>query len=287
MDFEQIRYSVEERIATITLDRPDRLNAWTPIMMDELIRAMDLADRDDDVRVVIVTGSGRAFCAGADLSGDGLSTVGKDGQTPSKHRDTAGQVTLRIFDMKKPVIAAINGHAVGVGITMTLAMDIRFVAKEATKIGFIFNRRGLVPEGCSTYFLPKIVGVTRAAELILTGRMFTAKEGMEMGLFSEIVPLSDLMSIARKTANEIAENTSAVSTALSRQMLWRGLGEDHPMAAHIIESNCLDFMFKSRDFLEGAASFLEKRPPQFQMKPGVDMPDFYPWWKERRYKAGS
>ncbi|MFQ5485222.1 MAG: enoyl-CoA hydratase-related protein, partial [Desulfobacterales bacterium] len=212
---------------------------------------------------------------------------GKDTKTSFKHRDTAGQVTLRIFDMKKPVIAAINGHAVGVGITMTLAMDIRFVAEEATKIGFIFNRRGLVPEGCSTYFLPKIVGITRAAELILTGRMFTAEEGMEMGLFSGVVSLADLMPLARKTAGDIAENTSSISTALSRQMLWRGLGEDHPMAAHIIESNCLDFMFKSRDFMEGAASFLEKRPPKFQMKPGVDMPDFFPWWKERRYMAGS
>ena len=287
MDFEQIEYSVEERIATITLNRPDRLNAWTQIMMDELIRAMNLADSDDDVRVVIVTGAGRAFCAGADLSGDGLRIAGKEGKAPPKRRDTAGQVTLRIFDMKKPVIAAINGHAVGVGITMTLAMDIRFVAEEATKIGFIFNKRGLVPEGCSTYFLPKIVGVTRATELILTGRMFTAKEGMEMGLFSEVVPVSDLMPMARKTAGEIAENTSAISTALSRQMLWKGLGEDHPMAAHIIESNCLDFMIPSRDCVEGAASFLEKRSPQFQMKPGVDMPDFYPWWKERQYKAGS
>ena len=286
MDFEQIKYSVEERIATITLNRPDMLNAWTPIMMDELIRAMNLADKDDDVRVVIVTGSGRAFCAGADLSGDGLRIARKDGKAPSQRRDTAGQVALRIFDMKKPVIAAINGHAVGVGITMTLAMDIRFVAEEATKIGFIFNKRGLVPEGCSTYFLPKIIGVTRAAELILTGRMFTAKEGMEMGLFSGIVPLLDLMPMARKTAGEIAENTSAISTALSRQMLWKGLGEDHPMAAHIIESSCLDFMIPSRDCMEGTASFLEKRSPQFQMKPGFDMPDFYPWWKERQYKPG-
>ncbi len=283
MDFKQIKYSVEERIATITLNRPDKLNAWTPVMMDELIQAMNLADSDDDVRVVIVTGSGRAFCAGADLSGDGLRIAG----APSKHRDTAGQVTLRIFDMKKPVIAAINGHAVGVGITMTLAMDICFVAKEATKIGFIFNKRGLVPEGCSTYFLPKIVGITRATELILTGRMFTAMEGMEMGLFSGVVPLSDLMPLARKTAREIAENTSAVSTALARQMLWKGLGEDSPMATHMIESNCLDFMIKSRDCLEGAVSFLEKRSPQFQMKPGHDMPDFYPWWKERLFKADS
>lgn len=287
MDFKQIKYSVEERIATITLNRPDKLNAWTSVMMDELIQAMNLADSDDDVRVVIVTGSGRAFCAGADLSGDGLRIAGKDGEAPLKHRDTAGQVTLRIFDMKKPVIAAINGHAVGVGITMTLAMDIRFVAKEATKIGFIFNKRGLVPEGCSTYFLPKIVGITRATELILTGRMFTAMEGMEMGLFSGVVPLSDLMPLARKTAGEIAENTSAVSTALARQMLWKGLGEDSPMATHMIESNCLDFMIKSRDCLEGAVSFLEKRSPQFQMKPGHDMPDFYPWWKERLFKADS
>ena len=285
MDFEQIKYEVEDRIATITLNRPDNLNAWTIIMMRELIQAMDLADNDDDVRVVIVTGAGRAFCAGADLSGGGFGVSGRDGDTSSVPRDTAGQATLKIFDMKKPVIAAINGHAVGVGITMTLAMDIRFVAEEATKIGFVFDKRGIVPEGCSTYFLPRIVGISRASELILTGRLFTAREGLEMGLFSRVVPLSDLLPVARATAREIAESTSAISTALSRQMLWKGLGQDHPMAAHIVESKGVAFMVKSEDCKEGATSFLEKRPPRFQMKPSRDLPDFYPWWPERHFKG--
>lgn len=182
--------------------------------------------------------------------------------------------------MKKPVIAAINGHAVGVGITMTLAMDIRIASEDATKIGFVFNRRAIVPEGCSTYFLPKIIGVSRASELILTGRLFTAREGLEMGLFSQVVPPEKLLPTAQRIAHEIADNTSAISTALARQMVWKMLTEDHPMAAHIVESRSLKAMFVSEDAKEGAASFLEKRAPAFPMKPSQEMPNFYPWWKE-------
>ena len=284
MDFDQILYEVDGRIATITLNRPDNLNAWTATMMGELIQAMDLADNDDNVRTVIVTGAGRAFCAGADLSDGGFSVSGKVVKSPLKHRDTAGQAALRIFDMKKPVIAAINGPAVGVGITVTLAMDVRIASEAATKIGFVFNRRGIVPEGCSTYFLPRIVGISRASELILTGRLFTAQEGLEMGLFSQVVPPEQLLPTAEKLANEIAENTSAISTALARQMLWKMLGEDHPMAAHILESRCLSFMFQSQDCKEGTTSFLEKRPAEFKMKTSQEMPDFYPWWKEPPFK---
>ena len=282
MDFEQIRYDVDDRIAMITLNRPQSLNAWTPIMMAEVIRALDLADSDDTVRVVVFTGAGRAFCAGADLSSGGFNLAGQTGP----HRDTAGQATLRIFDMKKPVIAAINGHAVGVGITMTMAMDIRIASEEATKIGFVFNRRGIVPEGCSTYFLPKIVGISRASELILTGRLFTAREGLQMGLFSQVVPAEELIPTVKDIAAEIAVNTSAVSTALSRQMLWKMLGAAHPMAAHIIESKCLSYMFQTEDTREGGASFLEKRTPNFKMTPSSDMPDFYPWWEEPPYRDG-
>lgn len=280
MNFEQISYDVNDRIAMITLNRPQSLNAWTPIMMAEIIRALDLADSDDHVRVVIFTGAGRAFCAGADLSSGGFNLGGQTGP----HRDTAGQATLRIFNMKKPVIAAINGHAVGVGITMTLAMDIRIASEDATKIGFVFNRRAIVPEGCSTYFLPKIIGVSLASELILTGRLFSAREGLEMGLFSQVVLPEELMPTVKEIASEIAVNTSAVSTALSRQMLWKMLGAAHPMAAHIIESKCLSYMFQTDDTREGGTSFLEKRAPDFKMKPSTDMPDFYPWWEEPPYR---
>lgn len=280
MDFEQILYEVEDRVAIITLNRPDMLNAWTPVMMQNVIDALDLADEDDNVRVVIFTGAGRAYCAGADLSAGGFRLTGKDSGESTIHRDTAGRATLRMYNMKKPIIGAINGHAVGVGITMACAMDIRIASESATKIGFVFNRRGIVPEGCCTYFLPRIIGVSKAAELILTARLFTAQEGLEMGLFSQVVSPDDLMPTAKKIAHEIADNTSAISTALSRQMVWKMLIEDHPMAAHIIESRSLDAMFASDDAKEGGASFMEKRAPVFTMRPSRDMPDFYPWWEE-------
>ena len=280
MDLEQILYEVEDRIAVITLNRPDNLNAWTPVMMQNVIDALDMADEDDNVRVVIFTGAGRAYCAGADLSSGGFRLKGKDAGGDVVHRDTAGRATLRMFNMKKPLIGAINGHAVGVGVTMTTAMDIRIASEAATKIGFIFNRRGIVPEGCCTYFLPRIIGVSKAAELILTARLFTAREGLEMGLFSQVVSPEELLPTAKKIAHEIADNTSAISTALSRQMVWKMLTEDHPMAAHIIESKSLDAMFTSDDAKEGTTSFLEKRNPEFPMKPSKDMPDFYPWWEE-------
>jgi len=279
MNFEQITYAVEDRIATITLNRPEIMNAWTTTMMENILAALDLADNDDNVRVVIFTGAGKAYCAGADLSGGGFARGGEAGG-PAFLRDTAGQVTLRLFDMKKAVIGAINGAAVGVGITMTMAMDIRIASEAATKIGFIFNRRGVVPEGCCTYFLPRIIGINKAAELILTGRIFTEREGLEMGLFSQVVPPEELIPTARRIAHEIADNTSAVSTALARQMLWKMLTADHPMKAHILESKGLTAMFAAEDAREGGASFLEKRPPRFTMKPSKDMPSFYPWWKE-------
>lgn len=283
MEFEQILYEVEDRVAVITLNRPDMLNAWTPVMMQNIIDALDMADEDDNVRVVIFTGAGRAYCAGADLSAGGFRLTGKDTGEDAVHRDTAGRATLRMFNMKKPLIGAINGHAVGVGITMTTAMDIRIASETATKIGFIFNRRGIVPEGCCTYFLPRIIGVSRAAELILTARLFTAKEGLEMGLFSQVVSPEELLPAAKKIAYEIADNTSAVSTALSRQMVWKMLTQAHPMAAHIVESRSLDAMFASADAKEGTVSFMEKRSAKFPMKPSCDMPDFYPWWEEPEF----
>lgn len=285
MHYEQILYENKNRVALITLNRPDKMNAWTVTMMGELIDALGRAEADDDVRVIVVTGAGKAFCAGADLSSGGFN-VKPDGEGQGEvRRDTAGRATLAMYDMKKPIIAAINGPAVGVGMTMTLAMDVRLAADDVTKMGFVFNRRGVVPEGCSTYFLPRILGISLASELILTGRIFSSREALDMGLLSRIVPPEQLMDTALALAGEIAENTSAISTALARQMLWKGLGEDHPMALHILESRGLDYMFTSKDCREGVMSFLEKRPARFSMKPGTDMPGFYPWWKTRIFEA--
>ena len=283
MEFKQIFYEVNDRIATVTLNRPDRLNAWTFIMMKELIQAFDLLNRDDEVRVIIVTGAGQAFCAGADLDSSNLTEIHKGSQSEKAPRDTAGQLALKIYESKKPVIAAINGPAVGVGTTMTLPMDIR-IASETARMGLVFNRRGMVPEGCSTWFLSRIVGVSQAAEWILTGRVFSAQEALEKGLVSRLVPEEKLLPTALGLAQEIADNTSAISTGLSRQMLWRMAGADHPMEAHKLESEFLHYMFQSPDFPEGVASFLEKRSPEFKMKPSIDMPDSFPWWTEPTYE---
>src|SRR5437660_9423751 len=234
MSYEQILYDVADSVATITLNRPDRLNAVTARSIDELIAAFDAADADDGVRAVIVTGAGRAFCAGADLGAGGRTFDRADRSTADEHRDGGGRVTLRIFDLKKPVIAAINGPAVGFGITMTLPMDVR-IASTAARIGFVFTRRGVVPEACSTWFLPRLVGISRAAEWVYTGRVFGAEEAREGGLVSRVVEPERLLPVARERALEIARNTSAVSVALSRQLLWRMLGAAHPMEAHRLD----------------------------------------------------
>jgi len=282
MNYESIQYNVSDQILTMVLNRPDRLNAVTDKMLHEMIDAFDRADRDDRVRVVIVTGAGRAFCAGADL-GKGGDTWAYHSEKLEEHRDSGGLVTLRIFEMKKPVIAAINGPAVGFGITMTLPMDIR-IASENARMGFAFTRRGIVPDACCTWFLPRIVGINRAAEWTLTGRVFPAQEALQNGLVSRVETPDKLMETAREIAREIADNTSAVSIALTRQLLWRMLGADHPMEAHKIDSQCMYYMGKSPDSTEGVISFLEKRPPMFKMKPSSDMPNFYPWWKDRPFK---
>ena len=277
MSYEEIRYVVEDSVLTITLDRPDRLNAFTTRMLHELIDAFDQADADDAVRAIIVTGAGRAFCAGADLGGGG-DTFNYRGEEPiDQHRDGGGRVTLRIFESKKPVIAAINGAAVGVGATMTLPMDIRIAARGA-RMGFVFARRGIVPEACSSWFLPRIVGISRAAEWVYTGRVFDAEEARAAGLVSKVVAPEAVVDTARALAREIADNTSAMSVALSRQLLWRMLGADHPMEAHKVDSRCIYWMGQSPDAHEGVTSFLEKRPPRFTGRPSQDMPPFYPWW---------
>lgn len=282
MSYEDIRYAVQDRVATITLHRPERMNAFTPRMCHELLHALDAADADDDVRVVIVTGEGRAFCAGADLGSGGKTFDGgaqgsKD--TIDSHRDEGGLVSLKIHSLKKPVIGAINGSAVGVGITMTLPMDIR-IAAEGAKIGFVFARRGIVPEAASSWFLPRIVGIQQAAEWVFTGRVFDAAEAHAAGLVSRVLPADQVVSAARALAREIADNTSAVSVALSRQLLWRMLGASSPMEAHLLDSKSIFHMGRSADAYEGVSSFLEKRPPKFTMRPSADMPPFYPWWKE-------
>jgi enoyl-CoA hydratase/carnithine racemase len=290
--FETLRYEVDERVCTLTLNRPEKLNAVTATSIEELIAAFDEADRDDNVRVVIVTGAGRAFCAGADLSGGGGTfehggPTAQDPQTPfsregspTDHRDGGGRVTLRLFDLKKPVIAAINGPAVGFGITMTLAMDVR-LASSAARMGFVFARRGVVPEACSTWFLPRIVGIAQAAEWVYTGRVFDAEEALRAGLVSRVVAPEALLPTARALAREIADNTSAVSVALSRQLLWKLLGADHPMEGHRLDSQGMFWTGRSADAREGVTSFIEKRPPRFTLTPSADMPPFYPWWEPR------
>jgi enoyl-CoA hydratase/carnithine racemase len=283
MDLTQTTYKVHKGIALVTLSRPDKMNALTPTMRNELISLFEEADQDDAVRVVVVTGEGKAFCAGADLSSGGDTfdqtvQVGKHASL-SEHRDGGGQIALAVFRCRKPVIGAINGHAVGVGITMTLPMDIRIVSEDA-KIGFVFTRRGVVLEACSSWFLPRIVGIPKAAELIYTGRVFKATEEADSGLFNYIVPGNEVLAKAMEIANEIAENTSAISVALSKALLWHGLVEDDPQSVHLIDSRCFFWMGHNKDAYEGVQSFIDKRPPRFTMKVSKDMPDFYPWWKE-------
>ena len=283
MTYETLLTDLEAGILTITLNRPDRLNAFTATMLAELLDVLDEVDRNDEIRVVIVTGAGRGFCAGADL-GEGSGTFDHSGQeAASEHRDGGGLASLRIFESRKPIIAAINGAAVGVGVTMTLPMDIR-IASEKAKFGFVFARRGIVPEACSSWFLPRVVGISRAMEWVATGRVFPAQEALEGGLVSRVVPPDELMPTVRALAKEIAENTSGVSVALSRQMLWRMLGADHPMEAHKLDSRAIFAMGQSPDGHEGVQSFLEKRPAVFPMRVSNDMPDFFPWWQERKFR---
>jgi enoyl-CoA hydratase/carnithine racemase len=283
MSFEEIRYEVDDHVLTITLNRPERLNAFTPTMGRELIEAFDRADADDDVRAIIVTGEGRGFCAGADLGGGGNTFDWRDRQAADEiPRDGGGQVTLRIYDLTKPVIAAINGPAVGVGITMTLPMDIRLVA-EGAKIGFVFTRRGIVPEACSSWFLPRIVGISQAMEWVATGRVFTAEEALAGGLVRGVHPQTELLTSARALADEISDNAAPVSVAIARRLLWRMLGADHPMAAHRADSRAMFARGQSDDAREGVTSFLEKREPTFTDRVSDGLPDLFPAQEEPSY----
>jgi enoyl-CoA hydratase/carnithine racemase len=289
MGYAEIRYDVADGVCTLTLDRPARLNAVTPTMLAELLDALERVDADDAVRAVVVTGAGRGFCAGADLSA-GATTFDADARggaaTADDHRDGGGRFTLRLFDLAKPVIAAINGPAVGFGITMTLAMDVRLAARDA-RIGFVFARRGVVPEACSTWFLPRLVGMARAAEWVYTGRVFDAEEARAGGLVSRVLAPDELLPAAHALAREIADNTSAVSVALARQMMWKLLGAEHPMAAHRLDSLGMFWTGRSADAHEGVTSFLEKRPPRFTLRPSADLPPFYPWWQTPPFRIRS
>ena len=296
MSYETIKYEVDEQILTITLNRPDKLNAFNGTMQTEMIAAFDAADKDDNIRAIIVTGAGRGFCAGADLS-SGANTFDRDARRgPVKRladgkvdysdpqvRDGGGQVTLRIFKCLKPVIAAVNGPAVGIGVTMQLAMDIR-IASENARFGFVFSQRGIVPEAASSWFLPRLVGIAQALEWCFTGRVFPAQEALAGRLVSRVVPPDDLLPTARALAKEIAAKTAPVSVALIRQMMWRMLGADDPMEAHKVDSRGIYARGRSDDVKEGVVSFLEKRPAEFKNKVSTDMPDYFPWWDEREYK---
>jgi enoyl-CoA hydratase/carnithine racemase len=284
-DFTQIHYDVTDGVATITLSRPEKMNAFTAVMMRELLQVFDVIDADDAVRAVIVTGDGKAFCAGADLSGGAKTFDDGDWSSPKDEhvrRDGGGQVTLRIFDCKKPVIAAINGAAVGIGATMTLPMDIR-LASTSARIGFVFTRRGIVPEACSSWFLPRVVGISRAAEWVYTGRILNAQEAHDGGLIRAIHAPDELLPAARALAREIADNTSGVSVALSRQLLWRMLGASHPMDAHRADSRGIQLRGRSSDAHEGVTSFLEKRAARFTDSVSSDLPDIFPDWEDPQF----
>ena len=273
--FEEIRAETSDGVLTITLNRPERLNAFTETMRRELIAAFDVADADDDVRAVVVTGEGRGFCAGADLAGGGATFDWRERRSADVSdvpRDGGGQVSLRIYDCTKPVIAAINGPAVGVGITMTLPMDIRLAA-EGAKIGFVFTRRGIVPEACSSWFLPRIVGISQAMEWVATGRVFSAQEALAGGLVRSLHPAGELLDAAYELAHEIADNAAPVSVALSRRLLWSMLGADHPREAHEADSRAMFSRGQSDDAREGVTSFLEKRPAAFTDKVSAGLPD--------------
>ena len=283
MSYEQITLEIADGVAVLTLNRPDRLNAFTGTMMQEMIDAFDRTDGDDAVRAVIITGAGRGFCAGADLAAGGQTfDYNADGGEPKLHRDGGGLLTLRIFESKKPVIGAINGPAVGIGVTMQLPMDIR-IASTAARFGFVFARRGIVPEAASSWFLPRIVGIQQALEWTFSGRVFGAEEALAGRLVRSLHAPEDLLPAAHAIAREIADNTSPVSVALTRHMMWKMLGADHPMEAHKIDSRAVQACGAGPDAKEGVTSFLEKRAPRFTTSPASGMPAFYPWWPEREF----
>jgi enoyl-CoA hydratase/carnithine racemase len=282
-DFEQITAEVADSVLTITLSRPERLNAWTSQMGAEMRAAFDRADADDAVRAVIVTGAGRGFCAGADLASGGETFDYSARESAGPPRDSGGELTLRIFECQKPVIAAINGPAVGIGATMTLPMDVRLAADDA-RMGFVFARRGIIPEAASSWFLPRVVGISRAMEWVATGRVFSAQEGLEGGLLRSVHPKEQLLEVAHALAREIAENTAPVSVALARQLMWRMLGAEHPMLAHRADSRGMTSRGQSADAVEGITAFLEKRAAHFPDRVSDGLPEVMPGWSPPEFE---
>ncbi|KPF83892.1 crotonase/enoyl-CoA hydratase family protein [Novosphingobium sp. AAP93] len=284
-EYTQILLDVADGVATLTLNRPHKMNAFTRTMMDEMVAAFDETDADDSVKAVIVTGAGeKAFCAGADLTPDNGARPFSDPTevtdlSDTRVRDSGGMLTLRMFNSQKPVIGAINGAAVGIGATMQLPMDIR-LASTSARFGFVFARRGIVPEAASSWFLPRLVGMSTALEWCMTGRVFGAEEAHAAGLVRSLHAPDELLSAAHALAREIADNTSAVSVAMTRAMLWRNSATPHPMHAHRVDSRAIYQLSRGADAREGVASFLEKRAPAYPGRVSSDMPGFYPWWEE-------
>ena len=285
-ELETVRHEVGDGVMTLTLNRPDRLNAYTHQMKDDVIAALDAADRDDDVRVVIITGAGRGFCAGADLAAGAatfeLAGEGRGATPDGVPRDTGGIMTLRMFECRKPLIGAINGPAVGIGATMTLPMDIRLASQDA-RFGFVFARRGIVPEAASSWFLPRLVGIAQAMEWVATGRVFDADEALRGGLVRSVHAPDDLLPAARALAREIADTTAPVSVALSRQMMWRMLGASHPMEAHRADSRGIFLRGRSADAAEGVTAFLEKRDAVFPDRVSDGLPEVFPDWRDPEF----
>lgn len=284
MEYQHIRTELADNILTVTLNRPDRMNAFTLRMKDELVHVFGEADRDNRVRAVVVTGAGRAFCAGMEMQPeDGGHVFGYDdaeGEAPPVDtiRDSGGEVSLAIFHCRKPVIGALNGAAVGVGITMTLPMDFRLAA-EGAKIGFVFSQRGLTPEACSTWFLPRAVGMQKALEWVYAGDIFLAEEGLEAGLFRSLHGKEEVLDAARALARKLIAKSSPVSVALAKQMLWRNPTFDHPMQAHAVESRMIYRANEFWDGKDGFTAFLEKRDPVFDTDLN-DVPAQFDFWPE-------
>ena len=285
MSYEEIKYEIDKHILTITLNRPDKLNAFTRRMLEELLDALDRADEDDDVKAIVFTGAGRGYCAGADLSmgAESFDAEKRKDRPGGLNRDGGGILTLRLYESLKPLIGAINGAAVGVGSTMLLPMDIR-IAADTAKFGFVFARRGIIPEACSSWFLPRVVGISTALEWSYSGRIISPEEALEANLVTEIVPNDSLLSRAHEIATSITEKTSTISIALTRHLMWKMLGADHPIEAHKLDSRSIYYLGQSQDAREGVESFLEKRVAKFKNKVSKDLPPFFPWWKKRKFE---
>ena len=284
-NYETLDTTRDKKVLTIQFTRPEKMNTFSGQMLRDILEVLDDAEKDDEVRAVIFTGSGKAFCAGADLSSgeDTFDMSDRQKKDQNVQRDTGGVLTLRLFDFKKPLIAAINGAAVGVGVTMTLPMDVR-ICSDRAKFGFVFAKRGIVPEACSSWFLPKIVGISNALQWCLSGKIFQPTEALEKGLITEITSEEDLLKRAKEIASDFVDSTSSLSVTLIRQMLWKMLGADHPMEAHKVDSRGVYFLGKTGEASEGVLSFLEKRDPNFPGKVSKDLPEFYPWWTEKDFE---